>query len=106
MILILLNASQVEDSVGWVAQLVEHRTENPGVGGSIPPLSTSQKLAACRKSWHTASFCLHTSNVLFSTSTPITTPGDTMRGLTASALHERSMPFDWQERLDLPRDLS
>ena len=28
--------------VGWVAQLVEHRTENPGVGGSIPPLSTSR----------------------------------------------------------------
>jgi hypothetical protein len=25
---------------GQVAQLVEHRTENPGVGGSIPPLST------------------------------------------------------------------
>jgi hypothetical protein len=24
---------------GQVAQLVEHRTENPGVGGSIPPLS-------------------------------------------------------------------
>ena len=26
--------------IGVVAQLVEHRTENPGVGGSIPPLST------------------------------------------------------------------
>ena len=25
---------------GQVAQLVEHWTENPGVGGSIPPLST------------------------------------------------------------------
>ena len=25
---------------GQVAQLVEHRTENPGVGGSIPPLPT------------------------------------------------------------------
>ena len=23
-----------------VAQLVEHRTENPGVGGSIPPRTT------------------------------------------------------------------
>ncbi len=23
---------------GQIAQLVEHRTENPGVGGSIPPL--------------------------------------------------------------------
>ena len=27
-------------SNGQVAQLVEHWTENPGVGGSIPPLST------------------------------------------------------------------
>ncbi len=26
--------------IGQVAQSVEHRTENPGVGGSIPPLST------------------------------------------------------------------
>ena len=26
--------------MGQVAQLVEHRTENPGVGGSIPPLTT------------------------------------------------------------------
>lgn len=25
---------------GMVAQLVEHRTENPGVGGSIPPRTT------------------------------------------------------------------
>jgi hypothetical protein len=25
---------------GQIAQQVEHRTENPGVGGSIPPLST------------------------------------------------------------------
>jgi len=25
---------------GQVAQLVEHRTENPGVGGSIPSLPT------------------------------------------------------------------
>ena len=24
-----------------VAQVVEHRTENPGVGGSSPPLGTS-----------------------------------------------------------------
>ncbi len=29
---------------GQVAQLVEQRTENPCVGGSIPPLSTSPKL--------------------------------------------------------------
>jgi hypothetical protein len=27
------------ETTGQVAQLVEHRTENPGVGGSIPPLS-------------------------------------------------------------------
>src|SRR5262245_39093113 len=27
------------EATGQVAQLVEHRTENPGVGGSIPPLS-------------------------------------------------------------------
>ncbi len=25
---------------GWVAQLVEQRTENPCVGGSIPPPAT------------------------------------------------------------------
>src|SRR3954452_4169721 len=28
---------------GWVAQLVEQRTENPRVGGSIPPPATSEK---------------------------------------------------------------
>ena len=28
--------------IGVVAQSVEHRTENPGVGGSIPPLSTKE----------------------------------------------------------------
>jgi hypothetical protein len=34
-----------------VAQLVEQRTENPRVGGSIPPLGTmySKYLAACGK---------------------------------------------------------
>ena len=31
-----LEFSLNEDSDGWVAQLVEHRTENPGVAGSIP----------------------------------------------------------------------
>ena len=30
-------------SVGQVAQLVEHMTENHGVGGSIPSLATSPK---------------------------------------------------------------
>jgi hypothetical protein len=29
----------IMERTGQVAQLVEHRTENPGVGGSIPPLS-------------------------------------------------------------------
>ena len=28
---------------GEIAQLVEQRTENPCVGGSIPPLTTIQK---------------------------------------------------------------
>jgi hypothetical protein len=28
------------ETAGQVAQLVEHRTENPGVAGSIPALST------------------------------------------------------------------
>jgi hypothetical protein len=28
-------------SVGWVAQSVEQRTENPCVGGSIPPPATT-----------------------------------------------------------------
>ena len=27
-----------------VAQLVEHRTENPGVGGSIPPRTTKREM--------------------------------------------------------------
>ncbi len=33
----------IMEANGQVAQLVEHRTENPGVGGSIPPLSTAAK---------------------------------------------------------------
>jgi hypothetical protein len=28
---------------GWIAQLVEQRTENPRVGGSIPPPATTFK---------------------------------------------------------------
>ena len=28
-------------SIGQIAQLVEQRTENPCVGGSIPPLATA-----------------------------------------------------------------
>ena len=39
-----LNYSVRSESLGWVAQLVEQRTENPCVGGSIPPpATTSQK---------------------------------------------------------------
>jgi hypothetical protein len=30
-------------TAGWVAQLVEQRTENPCVGGSIPPPATTLK---------------------------------------------------------------
>jgi hypothetical protein len=29
-------------NVGWVAQLVEQRIENPRVGGSIPPPATNE----------------------------------------------------------------
>ncbi len=32
---------------GQVAQLVEHRTENPGVGGSIPSLPTIFLSSTC-----------------------------------------------------------
>ena len=35
-----INDSSGKIFPGQVAQLVEHWTENPGVGGSIPPLST------------------------------------------------------------------
>ena len=31
----------VQPALGWVAQLVEQRTENPCVGGSIPPPATN-----------------------------------------------------------------
>lgn len=32
---------------GWVAQLVEQWTENPCVGGSIPPHTTALKQVLC-----------------------------------------------------------
>ena len=35
-------------SGGQVAQLVEQRTENPRVGGSIPPLATTFRTALLR----------------------------------------------------------
>src|SRR5438128_373436 len=31
-------------TVGWIAQSVEQRTENPCVGGSIPPPATTSKI--------------------------------------------------------------
>ena len=40
LILRLISASRAELPPGQVAQLVEQRTENPRVGGSIPPLAT------------------------------------------------------------------
>ena len=33
--------SAVPKIIGWIAQLVEQRTENPRVGGSIPSPATS-----------------------------------------------------------------
>jgi hypothetical protein len=41
-------------SGGQVAQLVEQRTENPRVGGSIPPLATTfiAKPQSCRDFVH------------------------------------------------------
>gem|GEM_PF-2222351 len=35
---------------GQIAQLVEHRTENPGVGGSIPPLPINENKGFPKKS--------------------------------------------------------
>src|SRR5438876_12101476 len=47
------NLSSMTSSAGWVAQLVEQRTENPCVGGSIPPPATifeiPNRLRACLK---------------------------------------------------------
>ena len=36
----VVGARHAGEQVGQVAQLVEQRTENPRVGGSIPPLAT------------------------------------------------------------------
>src|SRR5690606_21767156 len=43
---------------GQVAQLVEQRTENPRVGGSIPPLATilNQRLRANLRHFHLVKF--------------------------------------------------
>jgi hypothetical protein len=35
-----LSTTPQANGVGWVAQSVEQRTENPCVGGSIPPPAT------------------------------------------------------------------
>src|SRR2546426_11518159 len=47
------NLSSMTSSAGWVAQSVEQRTENPCVGGSIPPpatiFETPNQLRACLK---------------------------------------------------------
>ena len=40
------NTGPVFGLIGQVAQLVEQRTENPRVGGSIPPLATISQMAA------------------------------------------------------------
>src|SRR6266498_4649263 len=46
--------------VGWVAQLVEQRTENPCVGGSIPSSATSFQVGTPRgrASTHDTLLCL------------------------------------------------
>ena len=36
-------------SNGWVAQLAEQWTENPRVGGSIPPPATTMKMRAVQQ---------------------------------------------------------
>src|SRR5947209_17626598 len=41
----LEKVSSIRARAGWVAQLVEQRTENPCVGGSIPPPATMPKVA-------------------------------------------------------------
>src|SRR5947208_11495920 len=38
---ILFVGGPISQANGWVAQLAEQRTENPRVGGSIPPPATS-----------------------------------------------------------------
>ena len=38
-----IRAAGRKSRCGWVAQLVEQRTENPCVGGSIPPPATTSQ---------------------------------------------------------------
>ncbi len=42
-LVVLIDSVKIE-SIGLVAQLVEQRTENPCVGGSIPPRATIKLL--------------------------------------------------------------
>jgi hypothetical protein len=57
------NPLSAEFRSGQVAQLVEHRTENPGVAGSIPALSTfSQRSPPCfRRGFFSWACGVHTS---------------------------------------------
>ena len=41
-------------SIGQIAQLVEQRTENPCVGGSIPPLATIFPVLIQLYKWNSA----------------------------------------------------
>ena len=43
---------------GQVAQLVEQRTENPCVGGSIPPLATKYQRLADSNVWRQCQICV------------------------------------------------
>ncbi len=46
-------------SIGQVAQSVEQRTENPCVGGSIPPLATNKLKSKAEDSLPLSSVLLH-----------------------------------------------
>ena len=52
----------MEFLVGQIAQLVEQRTENPCVGGSIPPLpiAVTCYVSNLYDSWSVTAFCLKT----------------------------------------------
>ncbi len=45
----LPHIASIDEDGAQVAQLVEHVTENHGVGGSIPPLGTKSNLRICTK---------------------------------------------------------
>ena len=59
----------VGTAIGWVAQLVEQRTENPCVGGSIPPPATiSQNHNKVR---HKAAIFLFRNSLFFKLQKPV-----------------------------------